>query len=107
MYLRELAVGEVLEQGALADGAVADEYQPKLIIEDWLYHLTAGRNAGHGCVVVITSLYVYYTMHEILDDLSLARARACADPPLSESRASLFSFSPPSWPRILSAARTA
>lgn len=38
-YLRELAVGEVLEERTLPDRTVADQYQPKLVIEDRLYHL--------------------------------------------------------------------
>ena len=40
-YLGELAVGEVLEQGTLAHGAVADEDQPELIVEDRLHHFEA------------------------------------------------------------------
>lgn len=39
MYLRELAVGEVLEERALADRAVADQNQTELVVEDRLYHL--------------------------------------------------------------------
>jgi len=42
-YLRELAIGEVLEERTLSDRTVADQYQPKLVIEDRLYHLGEAR----------------------------------------------------------------
>lgn len=43
MYLRKLAVGEVLEEGALPDRAVADQYQSELVVENRLYHLDGAR----------------------------------------------------------------
>jgi len=43
MYLREFAIGEVLEEGALPDRAVADQYQAELVVEDRFYHLGGAR----------------------------------------------------------------
>ena len=38
-HVFELSFREVLEQGRLADGAVADEYQTELVVEDRFDHL--------------------------------------------------------------------
>lgn len=37
-YLREFAIREVFKEGTLADRTVADQYQPKLIVEERLHH---------------------------------------------------------------------